>query len=63
MKELTRIFLSGLAAIVPLALTVALLVWLGVKSEQLLSISCCPMRSSFRASGSCWGSRWSSAWA
>lgn len=36
MKHFTRIFLSGLAAVVPLALTVALLVWLGVQSEKLL---------------------------
>lgn len=36
MKYLSRIFLAGLAAVVPLALTVALLVWLGVQSERLL---------------------------
>lgn len=36
MKNLSRIFLSGLVAVVPLALTVALLVWLGVQSERLL---------------------------
>lgn len=35
MKHLSRIFLSGLAAVVPLALTLALLVWLGVQSEKL----------------------------
>jgi uncharacterized membrane protein len=36
MKNLSRIFLSGLVAVVPLALTAALLVWLGVQSERLL---------------------------
>lgn len=36
MKYLSQIFLAGLAAVVPLALTVALLVWLGVQSERLL---------------------------
>lgn len=36
MTYLSRIFLAGLAAIVPLALTVALFTWLGVQSERLL---------------------------
>lgn len=36
MKTLGRIFLSGLAALVPLVLTVWLLGWLGFKSERLL---------------------------
>ncbi|MCZ7598804.1 MAG: DUF502 domain-containing protein [Gammaproteobacteria bacterium] len=36
MKTLGRIFLSGLAAVVPLAITAALLIWLGVNAEQLL---------------------------
>ncbi len=36
MKNLSRIFLSGLVTVVPLALTVAVLVWLGVQSEKLL---------------------------
>ncbi len=36
MRYLGRIFLTGLAATVPLALTAALLVWLGVNAEKLL---------------------------
>ncbi len=36
MKNLGRIFLTGLVAVVPLALTAALLVWLGLNAEKLL---------------------------
>jgi uncharacterized membrane protein len=36
MNFLGRIFLSGLAAVVPIALTIALLMWLGINAEQFL---------------------------
>ncbi|MCS4505212.1 DUF502 domain-containing protein [Arhodomonas aquaeolei] len=36
MKTLGRIFLSGLAAVVPIALTFALLAWLGLYAERVL---------------------------
>jgi len=36
MRTIGRIFLTGLATVVPLALTIALLVWLGVYAEALL---------------------------
>ncbi|NLX06982.1 MAG: DUF502 domain-containing protein [Phycisphaerae bacterium] len=36
MKKLSRIFIRGLVAVVPLAVTVAVLYWLAVKAESLL---------------------------
>ena len=36
MRYLGRIFFTGLVAVVPLALTAALLVWLGVNAEKML---------------------------
>lgn len=36
MKGLTRIFLTGLAAILPIIITLALIWWLGITAEQLL---------------------------
>ncbi|MFG0317025.1 MAG: DUF502 domain-containing protein [Planctomycetota bacterium JB042] len=37
MKTMTRLFLRGLAAILPLGATIYLLYWLGSKAERLLS--------------------------
>jgi uncharacterized membrane protein len=39
MKRLTAIFLQGLLAILPLAVTVFLFIWLGTAAERMLSIA------------------------